>query len=224
MGSFKFFREKNLNSNDEVRMAQDVVDWSTRFLVPPHPMMRRHPGTPEDGEPVCPFVRASLRKSLFYFDFNYAVTGSHVDEIVSGMLPYLFYFPSQLAPEEEAEKDDVSLVVLFPKYKPQNYSLLHMAHGVLKDQFVKNGLMLAEFYPGAKAGSKHNEDLPVYNAPHAFMAIRYMAPHDVLFIGDNLDWFRIYDAKFADFWNKPISPSYSHLQALYQAAIAKFRQ
>jgi hypothetical protein len=111
---------------------------------------------------------------------------------------------------------------LFPSYQPAAYKLLDQAHAKLKDAFVASGLMLAEFYPGSQIGSKHNQELPVYNAPHACMAIRYMASHDILFVGDNRDWFLVYHKNFRTFWDKKHPETFDHLKTLYDAAVKKF--
>ena len=30
------------------------------------------------------------------------------------------------------------------------------------------------------------------------LAIRYMAPHDILFLGDSIEWFKEYDSRFGE--------------------------
>ena len=62
---------------------------------------------------------------------------------------------------------------------------------------VNFGLMIGQFHPKCRERAIHN---PRWNAisqsPVPLVAMRHMAIHDIMFLDDNEEAFRVYDGKF----------------------------
>jgi len=58
------------------------------------------------------------------------------------------------------------------------------------------------------------------------MAIRHMAPHDILFLGDNESWFAAYDQRFGSRFREPekLEDDQKPLIDFYRRAKTRFLQ
>lgn len=66
----------------------------------------------------------------------------------------------------------------------------------LKDFAVESGLMVGQFHPRCDERAVRNPDFKVSVAPVALLAMRHMAPHDILFLHPSGRWFKQYDLRF----------------------------
>ena len=72
--------------------------------------------------------------------------------------------------------------------------------------------------------SVRNPQLRVYSSPHPLMAMRMMAIHDILFVGDCEEWFLAYslrfgarfrDAKTLQDYEQPLLEEYTRAKARF---------
>lgn len=56
--------------------------------------------------------------------------------------------------------------------------------------------MVTQCYPGCDMRSVRNPELRAYDSPYPLMAMRMMAIHDILFVGDCEEWFFAYSLRF----------------------------
>ena len=66
----------------------------------------------------------------------------------------------------------------------------------LKDAAVARGLMVAQFHPNCDVRAVRNEGFRVATSPMAAIAIRRMAPHDILFLDASAERFHEYEHRF----------------------------
>jgi heptaprenyl diphosphate synthase len=89
-----------------------------------------------------------------------------------------------------------SRLVVMPRMDADGWERLDAAYGDLKDFAVELGLMIGQFHPRCDERAVRNPDFRVSVAPVAMLAIRYMAPHDILFLHRSERWFKEYDSRF----------------------------
>ncbi|WP_405591109.1 DUF6875 domain-containing protein [Streptomyces sp. NBC_01190] len=164
-----------------------VVDWLHEYVSRPHPGLNRK-------GPVCPFVPAAMKSSAVRYHFRYEITGQDRAELAGVLLRRLDAFSG--APSGSDRTLDTHLVVL-PDLSETGWTALDRAHADLKDAAVERGLMIGQFHPACDERSARNAAFRVSRAPIPLLAIRRMAPHDVLFLHHDPRWFAHYRKRFA---------------------------
>jgi hypothetical protein len=81
--------------------------------------------------------------------------------------------------------------------------VLDIAFDLLKPSFVKDGLMVTQCYANCDLRSVHNSGFRAYTSPKPLLAMRHMAIHDILFVGDDEDWFQAYNIRFGNRFKDP---------------------
>jgi hypothetical protein len=202
-------------------MAAEIVHWMEGFLVTATPMMKR--SRESNGEPICPFAKPCLDHNALYLSFHHEVNGKCADHIASVMLECRKPFRCE-PPYDLTEHHKKALLVIFPEIPVGEGAVLDVAHDLIKTQFVQDGLMVTQCYPRADGRSVHNTALRVYAAPHCFMAVRYMALHDILFVEENETWFGAYDQRFGIRFREPekLDDHETPLLNVYRRAKARF--
>ena len=184
-----------------VGVAADVLKWAREFLgVVDERMLRPTSKGPKKAGAVCPFAKPSIEADLFFQVFEPTVTAKTPrKEIVKVVRAYGKVLKG-IPPEDETRLK--TLLVVFPELGKEHHATLSKVTTAAKDGFVKQGLMLAAFYPGCADSSYHNADFKVSQAPHPLIAIRYMAIHDIYFLASKREWFdeysRIYGPSLRD--------------------------
>jgi heptaprenyl diphosphate synthase len=89
-----------------------------------------------------------------------------------------------------------SRLVVMPRMDVEGWTRLDAVYEHLKDFAVERGLMIGQFHPGCNERAVRNTEFRVSVAPVAMLAIRYMAPHDILFLHRSERWFKEYDSRF----------------------------
>jgi len=187
-------------SNTDVQIATDVLKWMEKFLVEPNPMMKRSHDS--SGEAVCPFVKPLLQGNSLYLAFHHEVNGKNPHVVEQLVLQYRDPF-RKAPPYRHSDRLRKSLAVVFPAITAADAPVLDVLHQSIKTEFVQEGLMVAQFYPESDGRSVHSPALRVYTAPFSFMAMRYMAIHDILFLEENETWFAAYDQRFGMRFREP---------------------
>jgi hypothetical protein len=68
----------------------------------------------------------------------------------------------------------------------------------LRDEFVREGLMLGEFHPLSQAKGIHNNEFRPLRSPIPMLTIRHMVSTDWLFLSENAEWAQAWFARFHD--------------------------
>jgi hypothetical protein len=187
-------------SNSDVSVATAVLKWANEYLSAPNEQVRRTRAGP--AEAICPFVRPSLDSNCFYIDIRREINGLSMEPIVSAMLKYRDALRT-LPPFEASEQNKKAIIAVFPEIPAQAAVVLDLVHAQIKTAFVGEGMMVTQSYPGCDMRSVRNPALRVYESPYPLMALRLMAIHDILFVGENAEWFSAYHLKFGAQFRDP---------------------
>lgn len=208
-------------SNADVQVATTVLQWAREYLCTPNEKMRRTRNG--HAEAVCPFVKPSLESDRFYIDIRRDINGQNPEPIAEAMLKYRDTLRS-VPPFHPSEQQSKSLIVVFPEIPAAMAAVLDLVHSTIKSAFVREGLMVTQCYPGCDMRSIRNPELRVYESPYPLMAMRAMAIHDILFVGDNEEWFSAYhlrfgthfrDAKTLEDYEQPLLEAYTRAKARF---------
>ncbi len=210
-------------SNADIPIAFETLAWLQAFLVDPNPNMKR--SRDSTGESICPFAKPVLQENSLYMAFHHEVNGRSAELIESIVLGYREPFKKS-TPFQHADRYKKALLVIFPEIPPTETGVLDIVHGNIKSAFVRDGLMVAQCHAHCDGRSVHRPGLKVYTSPHPMMAIRYMALHDILFLGDNESWFTAYDQRLGSRFREPekLEDFEKPLIDIYRRAKAKFVQ
>ncbi len=187
-------------SNSDILVANTVLEWANQYLTTPNEGMRR---TRAGGaEAVCPFVRASLDSNCFYIDIRREINGLSLEPIKDAMLKYRDTLRT-LPPFDTSERHKKAIIAVFPEIPAKSAAVLDLVHAQIKTAFVHEGLMVTQSYPNCEMRSVRNPELRVYESPYPLMALRLMAIHDILFVGENEEWFAAYHLRFGAHFRDP---------------------
>jgi len=208
-------------SNADIPIAYETLAWVQSFLVDSNPRMKRSHDS--NGESVCPYAKPMLSDNALYMAFHHEVNGKSAELIESIVLGYREPFKNS-TPFHPAERLKKALLVVFPEIPPTETTVLDVVHNNIKSHFVRDGLMVAQCHARCDGRSVHCPGLKVYTSPHPFMAIRYMALHDILFLEENEKWFAYYDQRFGSRFRDPekLEDFEKPLIAIYRRATARF--
>jgi hypothetical protein len=169
-----------------VRQFETVKRWATNWLSKSHPDLGR------EGA-VCPFTGTSIKKNLFRVAF---VRGNNLDHSsMVGLLEEIAAAFPLLSPAHGLESIYKAVVVVFPDVT--EFEQFDAVQDECKNAFVKQGLMVGQFYPGHQQGGLRNPDFRALDAPYAMLAVRHMVATDYPFLCDNDKWMQAYVARFA---------------------------
>jgi heptaprenyl diphosphate synthase len=210
-------------SNADIPIAFETLAWIQTFLVDQNPNMKR--SRDSNGESICPFAKPVLQENSLYMAFHHEVNGKSAELIESIVLGYREPFKKS-TPFHQGERFKKALLVIFPEIPPAETGVLDIVHCNIKSQFIHDGLMVAQCHARCDGRSVHHPGLKVYTSPHPMMAIRYMALHDILFVGDNESWFAAYDQRFGLRFREPekLEDYEKPLMDVYRRAKTRFVQ
>jgi len=187
-------------SNADIQVANAVVKWAHDFLVVPNEQMRRRPTGP--AESICPFVKPSLDSNAFYIDIRREMNGQSPEPIAEAMMKYREALRA-VPPFQPGEQGQKAIIVVFPEIPKESAAVLDLVHTLIKPAFVHDGMMVTQCYPGCDKPSVRNPELRAYDSPYPLMAMRLMAIHDILFVGEDEDWFSAYHLRFGTRFRDP---------------------
>ncbi|WP_194817578.1 DUF6875 domain-containing protein [Nocardia sp. XZ_19_385] len=168
-------------------MTVDIVrGWAEDHLTEHTPALGR------DG-PVCPYVGPSIRRDLMWIG---QIPGaqprpSFVRQVLADALEL---FP-ELPPTEGGAAVLRTLITVLPDVR--DYTLIDELHAELKTEFVAQGTMLGQFYPGCDQPGLWNKDFRPLDAPIAMLVVRTMMTTDFPFLLARPEWMTAYVKKFA---------------------------
>ena len=146
---------------------------------------------------VCPFTNPALKAGAMDLTLRYDVDGDP-EHIRAIMVDTLHRFTSRgrgVDHPSRATRLECEIVA-FPALAAEHWSLIDKVHPELKDLSVDLGLMLGQFHPRCDEGAVRNPLFPVARSPFPLFAVRFMAPHDILFLNKRRQWFERYRKRF----------------------------
>jgi uncharacterized protein DUF6875 len=78
-----------------------------------------------------------------------------------------------------------------------DYTLIDALQQELKPDFVREGLMVGQFYPGCREPGLWNRNFRPLESPVPLIAVRYMVSNDFPFLSSNPAWIETYLRRFA---------------------------
>ncbi|TDB98543.1 DUF6875 domain-containing protein [Actinomadura sp. 7K534] len=166
-----------------------VLDWLREYVGAPS----EHLGRPG---PVCPFIPAALNADTVRLSFHYGVDARDGDELHRLVSAELREFKATTEPPKSSGVSLDGLLVVLPDAAEEGWRRIDQTYGALKDLAVDAGLMIGQFHPACTEPAVHNAAFRVSRSPIALYAVRYMAPHDSLFLHAERRWFEKYRARF----------------------------
>ncbi|WP_283134518.1 DUF6875 domain-containing protein [Rhizohabitans arisaemae] len=181
---------RGLMSASDVVHANRVLAWLHAYVSEPHPELGR-------GGPVCPFVPISLKSDALVFAVHDEIDGRHPQLLTDLLLAHLADFAAT-APESPHELRRRSLMVVVPNIREEFLHVLDLAQGQVKSAMVRHGVMIGQFHLRCPDTAARNPGFRVSIAPLPCFAIRHMAPHDILFLHNDREWFAEYRHRFGN--------------------------
>jgi hypothetical protein len=182
----------------ELRLGQDlstVLGWLREYVSEPSPHIGR-------TGPVCPFVPSALRDNAVRFSFYYGIDGGNPAEIRELLIDELREFDKTAAPPGRAGTSLASLLVVLPDTDRDGWRIMDEIYGDLKEFAVGHALMVGQFHPMCDEPAVRNPAFPVSRSPVGLFAARRMAPHDILFLHDDPQWFGVYQERFGEHFRR----------------------
>ncbi|WP_430332879.1 DUF6875 domain-containing protein [Rhodococcus sp. ACT016] len=184
----------------EHRCSEVLRRWVCDYLIRPHPDLGR-------SGPVCPFTHPSISRGLFWVGF---IDGGDVDlQQMTAAVDEVFSVFPELPPVDGDDALLKAVLLVFPDVS--DYSLIEEAQREGKTKFVREGLMLGQFYPGCTTPGLRNEAFPALDAPLPILAVRNMVGSDFPFLAHRSEWVDAYLKKFAHDVPGPIRSSITEL-------------
>jgi heptaprenyl diphosphate synthase len=182
-------RQQNSQQDGEEDDRAVLLRWLRSYISRPSADLGRR-------GPICPFVPAALDVDAVRFRFRPEVDGRDRGQLRSVLLQEITAFHAEVAPPDGSGRSLASLLVVLPRTGPTGWVALDQLHRELKHVAVQQGLMIGQFHPACDERAVRNPNFPVSRAPVALLAIRHMAPHDLLFLHDQPAWFAAYRQRF----------------------------
>jgi hypothetical protein len=147
--------------------------------------------------PVCPFIPRALVEHAVDIRVREDIDGSSERELSDELRAEIGEFGKGERPPHSSGVSLESRLIVMPHMGAAGWDTLDAVyHADLKNFAVESGLMVGQFHPRCDERAVRNPDFRVSIAPVALLAMRYMAPHDILFLHRSGQWFKEYDHHF----------------------------
>jgi heptaprenyl diphosphate synthase len=146
--------------------------------------------------PVCPFIPRALAQHAVETAIRYDIDGSSGPELSDKLRAEISEFGKKGRPPHNTGVLLESRLIVMPRMDPEGWERLNAVHAYLKNYAAELGLMIGQFHPDCDERAVRNSGFRVSIAPIAMLAIRHMAPHDILFLHHSERWFKEYDSRF----------------------------
>jgi hypothetical protein len=171
----------------------DIDEWLTRYISKPHSQLGR-------SGAVCPFVAPSRNAGCLEVRLCVVGVTPSVDLLSEMVRCGLSDFHRVQWPASNSQL--WSMLLVFPDLAEESLGVLDEAHAAMKPECVRRGFMIGQFHEYCTEKAARNPEFEVSRSPVPLMAIRMMAVHDVLFLGDRKEWFEEYVSRFGDRYRK----------------------
>ncbi|GAB3740244.1 DUF6875 domain-containing protein [Nocardiopsis nanhaiensis] len=196
-GRHESFHVADVHPNDhQEHAARDLAvleDWLRESVGEPSPAIGR-------SGAVCPFTNPALKAGKMDFALRYDVDNGDPERIREITVEALHAFTARSQDKDQPSRATrlECQIVAFPGLASEHWTLIDKVHPELKDLAVDLGLMLGQFHPECDEGAVRNPLFPVARSPYPLFAIRFMAPHDILFLNGRRHWFQQYRERFPE--------------------------
>lgn len=146
--------------------------------------------------PVCPFIPRALSEYAVETRLRYDIDGSNESELIDEMRAEIAEFCKADRPSNKSGVTLKSRLIVMPRMAAEGWTRLDTVYDHLKGFAVESGSMIGQFHPNCDERAVRNSGFRVSIAPLALLAIRYMAPHDILFLHPSARWFKEYYSRF----------------------------
>ncbi|SDY10810.1 DUF6875 domain-containing protein [Thermoactinomyces sp. DSM 45892] len=161
-----------------------TIDWIYNTIAVPDVQMNRKGA-------VCPFVPYSLDRDLLYLtslERPLSKESEAIEYMHTQLQDFLDIEPCQ--PNEDASYK--SLLVAFPHCLEDSEKIVKEVRVAIKPHFLRFGVTCGEFYSSNNDRSVRNSDMLIAQSPVPLIAIRYLTPHDKLFLKTQPDLYEIF--------------------------------
>ncbi|MFE7896721.1 DUF6875 domain-containing protein [Streptomyces sp. NPDC057424] len=195
----------------DVRKALDSVEeWLNSYITRPHEQLGR-------SGAVCPFVAPARRVDAVETTVRLVGPAASLPLLKEVIRCGLDEFEQRgWRTSNPALR---SLLIVLPDLPPETFGLLDEAHAQVKTESVERGLMIGQFHPDCDEPAARNPAFKVSRAPVPLVAVRAMAVHDILFLGERADWFAQYDRRFGERYRSRPAGIGPLLTTLYHKAL-----
>jgi heptaprenyl diphosphate synthase len=152
--------------------------------------------------PVCPFIPRALAQHDVETRIRYDIDGSSEPELDDELRAEISEFGKSGRPPHNSGILLESRLIVMPRMGRAGWEHLDAVYAHLKNFAVESGLMIGQFHPRCDERAVRNPDFRVSVAPVAMLAIRHMAPHDILFLHHSEQWFKEYDQRFGSHFRR----------------------
>jgi heptaprenyl diphosphate synthase len=130
-------------------------------------------------------------------------------------------------PLTHSEQTLKALLIVFPNIEEQTLTVLDECQQMIRPKIINLGLMIGQFHPKCRERAIHNPQQrnAISRSSVPLMAMRHMVMHDIMFLQDNKEAFRVYDSKFGFRFAKratSLPPYQKHLSAYYERAKSNY--
>eukprot|EP01137_Pigoraptor_chileana_P013298 Opistho-2@66629 len=145
------------------------------FLAKPHPLLGRKGST-------CPFVPVALKQNSIYMTVYRTGPDATADDICALARGFVSRF-LQLEPTDGKRRMNKAVMLIFPDVRLRDaVEIIDKTQAKLKPDFVAQGLMIGEFHLNNNTPGLHNPEFYPLRTPYPSLAIRHMAPSDLVFL------------------------------------------
>ncbi|MBF6327106.1 DUF6875 domain-containing protein [Nocardia transvalensis] len=167
--------------------ARTLVRWVDEHLMRPHRELGR-------TGPVCPFVRNSVVRRVFWAGLAAGGDGLTVEQMQQVVDDAVAIY-RRLRADSPSEARVSTLITVFPELT--RYDLIDAVHLSRKSEVVAEGLMLGQFYPGCAVPGLWNRDFRPLDAPVPMLVLRSMMSTDFPFLAARTEWLYAYFTQVA---------------------------
>jgi heptaprenyl diphosphate synthase len=184
-----------LDKNNSEEQFRAVDAWLREYVGVADPRVGR-------SGPVCPFIPRALKERAVETRMRYDIDGASEAELIDELRAEINDFGTSAHSKSNSGVRLDSRVIVMPRMEPAGWERLDAAYEQLKHSAVESGKMIGKFHPRCDDRAVRNSGFRVSVAPVAMLAIRHMAPHDILFLRDSERWFREYDSRFGSHYQR----------------------
>lgn len=166
-----------------------LVGWTADYIARPHPEM------PRKGA-ICPYVQPSIERNFLFVKSS--TLGDDEDGLCEYMLAQATEFLSTAPTPPDPDSVYKSLIIAFPAIPDERAGILTVVRRKIKPAFLRSEITCGEFYNDSNDRSARNKELRIALAPVPCIAVRYLTPHDELFLRTQPDLYPIFKK-----WRRP---------------------
>lgn len=166
-------------------------DWSREIARWLASTVMRHDAALLRPGALCPFVAPAIVKDLVFMVDGGAST-TDMESIVRVLHEQRCLFLGAFSDAQDSEYMHKSLIVAFPGLLPHQWDILCDVRIAVKPSFIASGVTCGEFYPSSEDRSARNQRVRVARSPVPCVVLRYLSPHDELFLRTQPELYRLF--------------------------------